>query len=135
MNIYLILVIFFLILLLSNRVFSRKTHHIYGSIAKTPKEKERGLMFRKYPLKKNEGLLFVMGLKNNTMWMKNTFIPLDIIFLSKNMNVVGYVEDAEPLSLKTLSINKPSYYVIEMNGNSVSSMNLKIGDHIIFHKN
>ena len=80
-------------------------------------------------------MLFVMGQKINTLWMKNTFIPLDIIFLTKDMKVVGYIEDTEPLSLKTLSINKPSYYVIEMNGNSVSSLNINIGDHIIFHKN
>ncbi len=124
----------FLGLILYYRMKQSTIHHVYGRIAVTPKQKERGLMFRKHPLKRNEGMLFHMGHKINTMWMKHTFIPLDIIFLSKDMKVIGYIEDAKPLSLKTLSINKPSTYVIEMNGNSVSSLNIRIGDRIIFHK-
>ena len=113
---------------------SFKVHHVYGTVAKTPQQKEKGLMFRKYPLKKNEGMLFDMGYKINTLWMKNTYIPLDILFLSEDMEVIGFIEDTKPLSLKTLKINKPSTYVIEMNGNSVSLLNIRIGDKIIFHK-
>tara|TARA_Y100000389_G_C17237374_1_gene401297 strand:+ start:36 stop:302 length:267 start_codon:yes stop_codon:yes gene_type:complete len=82
----------------------------------------------------NEGMLFDMGYKINSLWMKNTYIPLDILFLSKDMEVIGYIEDTEPLSLKSLKIDKPSTYVIEMNGNSVSLLNIRIGDKIVFHK-
>ena len=82
----------------------------------------------------NEGMLFDMGYKINSLWMKNTYIPLDILFLSKDMKVIGYIEDTEPLSLKSLKIDKPSTYVIEMNGNSVSLLNIRIGDKIVFHK-
>jgi uncharacterized protein len=135
MKLFLLITIIILFLFLLFTYSKTKIHHVYGTIARTPHQKKRGLMFRKYPLKHNEGMLFVMGQKINTLWMKNTFIPLDIIFLTKDMKVVGYIEDTEPLSLETLSINKPSYYVIEMNGNSVSSLNINIGDHIIFHKN
>jgi len=109
-------------------------HHIYGEVAITPEEKAHGLMFRKHPLKKYEGMLFHMGYGINSLWMKNTYIPLDIIFLSKDGTVIGYIEDTEPLSLKSLKINKPSTYVIEMNGNSVSSQKIRIGDSIVFHK-
>ena len=115
--------------------FNRSTtHHIYGEVAITPEEKAQGLMFRKHPLKKYEGMLFHMGYGNNSLWMKSTYIPLDIIFLSKDGKVIGYIEDTVPLSLKSLRINKPSTYVIEMNGNSVSSQKIRIGDTIVFHK-
>ena len=61
-------------------------------------------MFRKHPLQMNEGMLFDMGYKINSLWMKNTYIPLDILFLSKDMKVIGYIEDTEPLSLKSLKL-------------------------------
>jgi len=50
------------------------------------------------------------------------------------MEIVGYIQDAEPLSTKSLKINKPSSYVLEMNGNSVVKHNMEIGDKIIFVK-
>ena len=102
-----------------------KTHRIVGKIAKTPDEIQKGLMYRKLKLKENEGMLFSMNYGINTMWMKNTYIPLDIIFLNTRMKVVGYIENAEPLSLKTLSINRPSKYVLEMNSGSVKLHNIK----------
>ena len=135
MNSYLLIACIILCLFIYFQIIhSPNIHHVYGTIAKTPKQKERGLMFRKHPLQMNEGMLFDMGYKINTLWMKNTYIPLDILFLSKDMEVIGYVEDTEPLSLKTLKIDKPSTYVIEMNGNSVSLLNIRIGDKIVFHK-
>ena len=111
----------------------RKKHKVYGKVARNLQESKKGLMFRKMPLKKNEGMLFPRQ-KNNiiSMWMKNTYIPLDMVFLNKSMKVIGYIEDTEPLSTKSLSINKPSSYVLEMNGNTVSHMNIKIGDTIEF---
>jgi len=135
MNAYILLACLILCLFIYVKLFhSIKIHRVYGTIAKTPKQKERGLMFRKHPLQLNEGMLFDMGYKINTLWMKNTYIPLDILFLSKDMEVIGYVEDTEPLSLKTIKIDKPSTYVIEMNGNSVSLLKIRIGDKILFHK-
>ena len=68
----------------------------------------------------------------NSMWMKNTYIPLDIIFLDEKKRIIGYVIDAEPLSEKLLSIDKPSNYVLKINGNSVFDLNMKIGDIIYF---
>ena len=115
--------------------YARGKHTIYGKIAWSRKEAKQGLMFRKHPLHYNEGMLFPMKKNNiNSMWMKNTYIPLDIIFLNDAMVIVGYIQDAEPLSTKSLKINKPSSYVLEMNGNSVVKHNMKIGDKIIFVK-
>lgn len=125
-----------LFLLLSYFIYrymtSPNVHKIYGKIAKTPDELQRGLMYRKDKLDKREGMLFPMEKQINSMWMKNTYIPLDIIFLDEKKRIIGYVIDAEPLSEKSLSIDKPSNYVLEMNGNSVFDLDMKIGDIIYF---
>ena len=130
------IVYIFLFLLLLYFVYgymrSPNVHKIYGKIAKTPEESRDGLMYRKNKLDKHEGMLFPFKKQINSMWMKNTYIPLDIIFLDEKKRIIGYVIDAEPLSEKSLSIDKPSNYVLEMNGNSVFDLNMKIGDIIHF---
>ncbi|MDA7663707.1 DUF192 domain-containing protein [bacterium] len=111
---------------------SDNIHKVYGKIANTDMEKIKGLMYRKEKLKYNEGMLFPMEYKNNSMWMKNTYIPLDVIFLDDNMRILGYVLDTVPLSLSSISINKKSNNILEMNGGSVNDFNMKIGDKILF---
>ena len=130
------IVYIFLFLLLLYFIYgyftSPNVHKIYGKIAKTPEELQDGLMYRKDKLDKREGMLFPMEKQINSMWMKNTYIPLDIIFLDEKKRIIGYVIDVEPLSEKSLSIDKPSNYVLEMNGNSVFDLDMKIGDIIFF---
>ena len=130
------IVYIFLFLLLLYFIYgyftSPNVHKIYGKIAKTPKELRDGLMYRKNKLDKREGMLFPFEKQINSMWMKNTYIPLDIIFLDEKKRIIGYVIDTEPLSEKSLSIDKPSNYVLEMNGNSVFDLDMKIGDIIFF---
>jgi len=98
------------------------------------KDAGKGLMYEKKPLWNNNGMLFDMAPnpKNHSMWMKNTYIPLDIIFLDENMKIVGFKENNLPHSLKQISINKPSRYVLEMNAGSVKKKNSKIGERIYF---
>lgn len=104
---------------------------VFGSVV-SGKDAIKGLMYVKKPLNSRYGMLFDMGYKVNSMWMKNTFIPLDVIFLDKNMNIIGYKENNQPHSLKSIMINKPSKYVLEMNAGSVKNFNLKRGDKIYF---
>ena len=106
---------------------------VFGSIV-SGQDAVKGLMYVKKPLWDNYGMLFDMSEKPkiNSMWMKNTFIPLDVIFLDKDMNIVGYKENNQPHSLKQIRINKPSRYVLEMNAGSVEDNNLKINDKIFF---
>ena len=107
---------------------------VFGSVV-SGQDAIKGQMYVKKPLYSRYGMLFDMGYKVNSMWMKNTFIPLDVIFLDKNMNIIGYKENNQPHSLKSISINKPSKYVLEMNGGTVKKFNLKRGDKIYFiHK-
>ena len=70
--------------------------------------------------------------KIHKFWMKNTYIPLDIIFLNSKLRILGYIENAVPLSLELLSINKKSSYVIETNGGFIKENKVKINDYIDF---
>ena len=104
---------------------------VFGSVV-SGDDAVKGLMYVKEPLYTRYGMLFDMGYKVNSMWMKNTFIPLDVIFLDKNMKIIGFKENNQPHSLKSIMINKPSKYVLEMNAGSVKKFNLKISHKIYF---
>ena len=131
-TLFLIIIILIILYTLYKFYNGDNIHKIYGKVVKTDKEKIKGLMHRKDILKYNEGMLFPMEYKINSMWMKNTYIPLDVIFLDDNMRILGYVVDTVPLSLKSISIDKKSNNVLEMNSGSVKDFNMKIGDKIIF---
>lgn len=80
----------------------------------TERKREMGLMYRK-TMPKDHGALFVFpDLKNHVFWMKNTLLYLDMIFFDDDFKVVGVIEKAQPQSLKGLSINKDSRYVLEV---------------------
>ena len=113
---------------------NKRTHTIWGKVRRGAKELQRGLMFRKEPLQVNEGMLFKMrpNTKKNSVWMKNTYIPLDIIFLDTNMMVVGYKMNTVPLSLKTIEITNPSSYILELNAGSVLGLDIYVGDSVHF---
>ena len=85
-------------------------------IAATQAEIERGLMYRDH-LPYDAGMLFLMG--GDAVWsfyMRNTFIPLDLIFIARDLTVAGVVPNAEPCTDTLRSINTPSSYVLETNG-------------------
>ena len=110
-----------------------KIHKLYGSVARSGEKLRKGLMYRKHKLNKQEGMLFVMHQNyDNSVWMKNTYISLDVIFLDDSMKVIGYKTNTTPLSTKTIKINQPSSYILEMNANSVNRLNIMIGDTIQF---
>ena len=128
-----ILIILLLLLLIKLYIsLSKKyytTIHILKHL-KTSKETAQGLMFVKKPLPKNSGYLFENPSK---FWMKNTYIPLDIIFINKhkdNYKIVGYLENMVPKSLESRGIQKKSNYAIEVNAGTIKHLNLKIGDVI-----
>jgi uncharacterized membrane protein (UPF0127 family) len=84
-------------------------------MARTARQIQRGLMYRKF-LPPDGGMLFMFRkTKVQSFWMKNTLIPLDMIFVSADMSVVGVVENAEPQTTKSRTVGKPSLYVIETN--------------------
>lgn len=114
-------------------------------IVTTPLQMEKGLMFREY-LDKNKGMLFVFEKEGNyPFWMKNTLIPLDMIWINQNQEVVFIKENALPCPISIESsegqnqdnncpIIEPgqkSKYVLEINGGISKNINLKLGDKII----
>lgn len=77
---------------------------------------QKGLMFREH-LPLDAGMLFLMGeQKEWPFWMRNTLIPLDMLFITADMKVAGIVENAEPLTETLRTVGKPSLYVLEVNG-------------------
>lgn len=109
-------------------------HKFYGKLSNSQKAISQGLMYIKKPLKEREGMLFDMSKCDfHKFWMKNTYIPLDVIFLNSNLKVIGYVTNNQPLSLESISINKKSRYILEINANSVNKFNIRINDYIEFN--
>jgi uncharacterized membrane protein (UPF0127 family) len=64
------------------------------------------------------------------MWMKNTYVPLDMIFLSRIGKVVGLAENAEPLSERVIASGAPAYSVLEVNAGTASRIGLALGDRV-----
>ena len=101
--------------------------------ANNEKKRNKGLMYRKNPLKNNEGLLFIYPKPQKIkMWMKNTYIPLDLLFLDNKMKVIDFKENLKPHNVKNNYIsNVKCKYAIEINANSIKKNNIKKGTIII----
>jgi len=86
-------------------------------VARTGPQREQGLMWVEH-LAAGRGMLFLMGQPERqlTFWMKNTYIPLDMVFVNAAMEVAGIVEKAEPLTLSPRRVDEPSLYVVEVPG-------------------
>ena len=81
-------------------------------VAATEKERAKGLMFRT-KLTSDHGMVFVMDrVANHRFWMKNTLIPLDIIVIAPDGEVVGIVEEAQPKTLQGREVGRPSLYCL-----------------------
>jgi hypothetical protein len=91
---------------------------------------EQGLMFRR-SLAPDSGMLFDFKTPVNVaMWMKNTFIPLDMLFVDSSGRVVDVHERAVPQSTEIISARTPSRYVIELNGGTAERLGIKPGDRV-----
>lgn len=91
-------------------------HPVDVEIAATGPARERGLMWRK-SLADGKGMLFLFPDEAPLrFWMRNTLIPLDMIFIGREKKVVGIVERAEPLSLASRGVDAPSSAVLEVEG-------------------
>ena len=99
-------------------------------IAATPGARAQGLMFRR-ELAPGAGMLFDFGRDEVArMWMKNTFIPLDMVFADRDGTVRGIVRNARPRSLDTISSRLPVRAVLELNGGEADRIGLAPGDRI-----
>ena len=89
-------------------------------------------MYREH-MADDAGMLFLMPEERvQSFWMKNTFIPLDIIFIRADLTVAGIVENAEPQTLTSRTVGKPSKYVLEVNAGWSQRHGVKTGSKATF---
>ena len=111
---------------------TKDSEYIFNiEIAVTEKERSRGLMYRK-ELKQTEGMLFLYPEKQIIkMWMKNTLIPLDMIFINNNGKIMDIFKMTIPKDLTPIGPDVKLKGVLEINGGLTSYLNINKGDFII----
>jgi len=101
-------------------------------VADTPDLQMRGLMYRTH-LDPDRGMIFFFDEeKDHSFWMKNTVIPLDMVFISRQGQVVAIHAKAEPFSLKPIDPGVPSRAVLEVNGGFAEAHGLAVGDAVAY---
>ena len=70
--------------------------------------------------------------EHQSFWMKNTYLPLDMIFVDDNLTVVGIVADAQPLTTVVQGVNAPSRYVLEVNAGFAARHGIRVGTPVEF---
>jgi uncharacterized membrane protein (UPF0127 family) len=103
-------------------------HTFSVEIAATPGTRERGLMDRHF-MPMDRGMLFEFERDGPVaFWMKNTYIPLDMVFIARNGAVTRVVDRAEPLSETPIPSGGPCAAVLELNGGVAAEIGLRTGD-------
>ncbi len=99
-------------------------------VARTPHQKAMGLMFRR-ELKPLRGMLFPYdGNEPVTMWMKNTYIPLDMLFIKKSGEIHRIEKMTEPFSERIIRSGEPVAAVLEITGGDAERLGIKPGDRV-----
>jgi hypothetical protein len=106
------------------------THFIVW-LATTQKQQTRGLM-QVRSLAEHTGMLFIYPEERiRAMWMKNTYIPLDMLFIKADGQISSISKKTEPLSLKTIRSEEPVKYVLELAGGVSDDLGLQKNDQIL----
>jgi uncharacterized protein len=107
-------------------------HRFNVELAETPAQMEQGLMFRR-ELAPDAGMLFDFKEPTMaTMWMHNTLIPLDMLFIDAQGRIVNIHERAVPQSDAIIAAAAPVRAVIELNGGTAARLGIKPGDRVLF---
>jgi uncharacterized membrane protein (UPF0127 family) len=107
-------------------------HHVSVELAQSSSEQAQGLMHRT-TLEKDAGMYFVFNQEApRSFWMKNTLIPLDILFIDADGIIVDiqYATPCVTETCATYSSRSPAQYVLEVNGNYTKEKEIKIGDSV-----
>ncbi len=106
------------------------TIHFTVEMATTPAERTKGLMYRT-ELKPDAGMLFDFEVDQPVyMWMKNTYIPLDMLFISADGRIASIATDTTPLSTETISSGVPVRAVLELPAGTVRAQGIAVGDRV-----
>ncbi len=114
-------------------IVSKSGVHVFSvALAKTPAERERGLMFVKH-LPDGQGMLFDFKSEQDiSMWMKNTYIPLDMLFIRDNGRIAHIAENTTPMSTAIIPSVVPVRAVLEIAGGTCARLGIRSGDRVAF---
>ncbi len=108
-----------------------RIHSFQIWVADTDQHREQGLMFVK-SLPENAGMLFVFDAPQRIqMWMKNTLIPLDMVFIDSNGKIDSIVVNATPLSLRIIDSKRTVLGVLELAGGSTEKLGIHAGAIVV----
>jgi uncharacterized protein len=111
-------------------VTSTGRHVFQVEVMRTPDQRARGLMFRRF-MPADRGMLFDFErVEPVAMWMQNTYISLDMVFIRPDGTVARVAEQTEPLSTRTIPSGEPVLGVLEVNAGIAAKIGLKAGDKV-----
>jgi uncharacterized membrane protein (UPF0127 family) len=113
-------------------IVTRGGRHAFTiEVARNDADRAQGLMYRR-SLAPDRGMLFDFGPRSEPilMWMKNTYVPLDMIFIRPDGTIARVAENAEPLSTRTISSGEPVTAVLEVPGGTAARLGIKPGDKV-----
>ena len=103
-------------------------------LAENDDERMQGMMYRK-SMDDNKGMLFIFDREEpQSFWMKNTIIPLDIMYVNSKKEIVKIFKNTTPFSENSLPSEKPATFVVEVGGGFSDRYGIKEGDIINFKK-
>lgn len=112
-----------------------KLVHINIEIADDDSQRQQGLMNRSF-MNNDQGMLFIFDKEERqAFWMRNTILPLDIIYVNAKNEIVSIVENAEPFSERSLPSKGPAIYVVEVNAGFCVQYGITAGYKIAFSRN
>ncbi|RAJ08406.1 hypothetical protein LX64_01057 [Chitinophaga skermanii] len=101
-------------------------------VARTDEERAKGLMYRR-SMEETQGMLFIFDVaEEQSFWMKNTYISLDLLYIGENKEIVSIQKYATPLSEDGLPSYKKALYVVEVVGGYCDKYHITYGDKIDF---
>ncbi|WP_265570168.1 DUF192 domain-containing protein [Sphingomicrobium nitratireducens] len=107
-----------------------KKHVFTSEVARTLEQQSRGLMFRQ-SLEPNEAMIFLYPAPDLLgFWMKNTYIPLDIVFIREDGTIARIEEQALPMSLQPISSQEPAVAALEIPGGRSAELGIQPGDMV-----
>ncbi|MEM8851263.1 MAG: DUF192 domain-containing protein [Pseudomonadota bacterium] len=106
------------------------TVRFQADLALTPEDQQRGLMFREEMARLSSMLFVFPRARERTFWMRNTLIPLDIIFLDDTGTITHIHENAVPLDETTIPSDGPARAVLEINAGLAADLGLAEGDEL-----
>jgi uncharacterized protein len=99
-------------------------------VARNDADRAQGLMYRR-SMAADQGMLFDFGrVEPVSMWMQNTYIPLDMLFIRKDGTIARIAANTEPLSTRTIASGEPVLAVLELNAGTAARLGIKPGDRI-----